>query len=401
MMNKKEQKTKIVIIDLDANSCKVLESIIQEIPNIEVLSETSDFAKGYNFIKETKPAIVLLNLYPSEEAVFSLAKKITKNYPDINLFITAKKADSKVVIKAMRAGAKEFLLQPVDKEEILNAINNAIMNFSQSIVSCKEGKIITLFGSKGGVGTTTTAVNVATSLAKYTQKDVVVVDMNLQFGNASLMLDIKAKYSILDLAKNIDNIDLQLLKAKLQKNSAGIALLPGPPQIEEAEAIRSEHIEQVLLLLKRIFDYVVIDTNHNFDDNTIKALDESDIILLISNLDVPTIYNTKRCLDVFQKIGYDKEKVFLVLNRYSTHDEIDLKSMEKLLDYPIFWRIPNQDFKTVITSINKGTPISQWMPNSKLSQNYLKMIKNFNGSIIAEEEKPEQQKKTFLKKLLT
>lgn len=398
-----EKQTHIVTIDLDENSNRVVQAILQEIPDVKVHAEIQDLAKGFDLIKSVDPSIVILNLYPfGEQPVFDIAKKITHNFPEITLFILSRQTDSKVVIRAMRAGAREFLSQPVNKDELINAVKTVIMARRQSLPDKNsKGKILTFFGASGGVGTTTLVTNTATLMAEHTKKDVIVIDLNLQFGSAALFLNMKTKYSILDVANNIDNIDVTLLKTMLPKNSTGVSLLAGPSEIEDAEAITGNHIEQVLTLLKNIYDYIIIDTNRVFDDVTIKALDESENILIVSGLDVPTIYNTKRCLDLFKKIGYSREKVLLVINRYSSiFADVDLTTVkEKLFDYPIYWRIPNQDFKSVITSINKGIPISQMMPNSELSQNLVKMIKNFNGSILPEEGKTEKGKKLpFLQK---
>jgi pilus assembly protein CpaE len=397
-----EEQTHIVIIDLDESSCKVMQAILQEIPEIEVKSETTDFTKGLDLIKQVKPSIVILNLFPAEEPVFNLAQRITRYFPDISLFITSKQTDSILVIRAMRAGACEFICQPVVKDELVSAVVTVVKAKKQSLQEKgKEGKVMTFFGVGGGVGTSTIVTNAATTLAKLTQKEVIVIDLNLHFGSAALMLNLRTKYSILDVAKNIENIDIAILKQMLPKNSSGVSLLSAPHMIEDAESISASQIEHVLVFLRKIYDYILIDTNHVFDDVTLKALDECDQIFTISYFDVPTIYNTKRCLDLFQKIGYNKEKVLLVINRYSTEDDIDAPAMEKLIDYPIFWRIPEHDPKSVLNSINKGIPMAQMMPNSKLSLNFVDMIRNLNGEILPEDIETETTKKIpFIKKIL-
>ena len=152
-------------------------------------------------------------------------------------------------------------------------------------------------------------------------------------------------------------------------------------------------------MLKKLFHYIIVDTSHAFDDINLKAMDESEHIFLVSQFDVPSIFNTKRCLNVFNKIGYNKDKVRLVINRYTLFEDIDLAAMEKLIDYPIYWKIPNEDLKHITTSINKGVPICEMMPHSKLSQNFLKMTKQFNGHISKEEIiKNQSKKKPMIKK---
>ena len=397
-----ENQPHIVLIDLDATSCRMMQAVLQEIPEIKILSEARDFVRGYDLVKQVKPSIVILNLFPTEEPVLELAEKITHNFPGISLFITSKQTDSTQVIRAMRAGAREFICQPVAKEELIKSVMTVVKKKKQSqYEKAAKGKVLTFFGTRGGVGTSTIATNVAATLSKHTKKDVVVVDLNLQFGAIALMLNIKAKYSVLDVVKNIDGLDYPMLKTMLPKNSEGISLLAPPQLIEEAEAITAGHFEQVLTFLRNVFDYIIIDTHQGFDDVTLKALDESDYVFLVSFLDVPTIYNTKRCLDLFQKIGYDQQKLKLIINRYSPAEDIDFSAMEKLMDYPIFWRLPEQNDTSLLHSINKGMPIAQMMPNSKLSQNFLGMVKNFNGQIFPEEIETDAQKRvSFLSKII-
>ena len=238
---------------------------------------------------------------------------------------------------------------------------------------------ITVFGAKGGIGTTTIATNLAVSLSEHTKKDVIIVDLNLKFGNAALFLNVKPRYSIIDVAKNISNIDIKLLKNSLPKHASGVSLLASPLNLEESESINSDHVEQILGLLRDMFDYVIIDSNGDFDEVNIKAFDESDTILTISNLELPCIYNTKRSLGLFQRMGFNQDKVLLILNRYSANNGFTNDALEKSFEYPTFWRIHNQPYSNILNSLNQGIPISQMMPRSKLSTNVFELACKLNG----------------------
>lgn len=396
-MNQTDVRKTILIIDLDANSNRSLSPLLNEIQDVEVQVESRDMEKGIPLIRKFHPVLVILNLYPSEDPGLEFAKKITRNFPGITLFVTARKMSSTVILNAMRAGAREFLIQPINKDELITAVKKTLQAQKEpSSDPWSRGKMITVFGTKGGVGTTMIAANVASSLARHTKTNVVVVDLNFQFGDTALQLDVKTRYSILDVANHFDQIDLSLFRDMLPKGSDGVSLLNGPLQIEEAESITGNHVENILTMLRNSFDYTIIDTTHVLDDVTVKAMDESDHVLLIAELDVPTIYNTTRCLELFQKMGYDREKVLLVLNRYDLLDKMELMAMENLLNYPIFWRLPNQDFHSMMSSINTGVPISKMMPNSKLSQNLFEMAKMFNGSVAAKPTRPEKHPKLGL-----
>lgn len=372
----------IALIDLNDKSRLATEKILKGIEGAKFQTEGKDLGKALSLIRKSKPSIVILNLYPDADKAFNTAKKIIQSFPKIILFVTAQEAASEVILQSMRIGAREFLTQPINKNELTAAVEK-VTNTQQDRPSEKisTSKVISVFGTKGGVGTTMVATNVATALAKHTRKDVVIVDLNLQFGTAALQLNIKPKYSILDVANHLDRIDATLLKQKLPKGPNCVSLLASPSKIEDVESITNNHIEQIILLLRTLFDYIIIDTHSVFDDITIKALDESDHVLMVSTSDVPAIFHAKRCLALFQKMGYDKEKLLFVINRYNAADEMDPAAMEKLLDYSVFWRLPNHDLQAILSSINKGIPISKMQPNAKLSKSLQKMILHFNGKV--------------------
>jgi len=147
--------------------------------------------------------------------------------------------------------------------------------------------------------------------------------------------------------------------------------------------IKPAHIEPLLSLLRPLFDYTVVDTRPVFDEINIRLLDESDLILAVANFDVPSIYNAKRCIDLFRRLGYDRDKVFLIMNRYVAHEVLDLEAVENSIGHPVFWRVPNQEYGAMIRSVNEGMPMSQRMPKGRFSASLVEMLDRFNGSLDA------------------
>jgi pilus assembly protein CpaE len=385
----------IGIIDSDENSRRFLKTMLSEIPWVKIETEANDLNRGYELIRKIQPSIVILDLGSNVDHALVLAEKISQNLPKTTLFVTSANTSSEVVIRAMRSGAREFLSKPLNRDEVSSAVKSVIrLKNSQMMGNGSMGKVITAFGVKGGVGTTTIATNLAVNLSRLTKKEVVLIDLNLQLGNAALFMDIKSKQSIVDIINNIDDLNPKLLKDILPRHSSGIYVLSSSSKMEDADRVRTIHLDKMLTLLKTTFDYIVIDGNDIFDDLTLKVLDESDSILAISTVDLPAVYNTRQCLDIFQRMGYGQDKVRLVFNRYASIKEAAFQELEKSLDYPIYWKIPNQDYATVVKSINEGTPVSIMKPNSKLSQSFHKLAIQFNGR------KPEtsKQKNRKLKK---
>jgi pilus assembly protein CpaE len=370
----------IAVIDLDGDSCIATAEMLKEIPGVDVQTETQDLYRGISMVRRLNPAVVIFNLYPSEEAAMEYAQKINQYFPECALVVSARKMNSNLVLSAMRVGAREFITQPINKDELVSAVKKILQaKKDASPDSLLSSKMVTVFGVKGGAGATTVATNLASLLARHTKTCAVVIDLNFQFGDAALLLNVKNRCSVLDVANHIDRLDVSLLATLLPKTPDGVSLLSGPAKIEEAESITCGHLEQILMAVRSAFPYIIVDTAHALNDFTIKAMDESDHVLMVATPDVPSIYNTTRCLDLFQKMGYDREKVLLALNRCNGVDELDPSAVEKLLKYPVSWRFPKQDPNTMANAVNKGVPISKMLPNSKLSQNLLKMMQHLSG----------------------
>ena len=165
-----------------------------------------------------------------------LAEKIIRSAPRTTLFVTSSDKNPDIIIKAMRSGAKEFMRQPYDRDEMTGAFRKFRMSDPGSGDGVSHGRIVSVFGMKGGVGATTIAINLAVNLAGHTKRKVVLVDLNLQLGNAALFLNIKPKYSIVDIAGGIEEIDPVTVKGILPRHESGMYLLSGPPRPEQAGA---------------------------------------------------------------------------------------------------------------------------------------------------------------------
>jgi len=377
-----DNRMTIAVIDLDGDSSLLIVDMLKEVPDISVQTETQDLYRGISLVRRLNPAIVILNLYPSEDAAMEYAQKLHKYFPECSLIVAAKKMNSNLVLNAMRVGAREFVMHPINKDELVGAVKKLLQAKKEaSPDSLLSSKMVTVFGANGGAGATTVAANLAALLARHAKADSVVIDLNFQFGDAALHLNVKNRCSILDLAGQLDRLDVSQLATLLPKTSDGVSLLSGPARIEEAESITCGHLEQILMAVRSAFPYIVIDAPRALNDFTVKAMDESDHVLMLATPDVPSIYNTTRCLELFQKMGYDREKVLLALNRCNGVDELDPSAIEELLKYPVLWRLPKHDPSAMADAVNKGVLISKMLPNAKLSQSLLIMAQHLIGGV--------------------
>ncbi len=313
-------------------------------------------------------AVVDLNWEP--EKTFRTVEEVKLQFPELHLILTSAESTPETLLRALRIGAEEFLPQPFDWPEVMRAFDKIRERMMQQTTgAAKQGQIVTVFSTKGGVGATTVATNLAIALATRQKRSVCVVDLVLQFGAVTSFLGLEPSYTILDLAKNLQRIDTLMLEGSLVKHTSGVRVLAEPFQVEEATRVTAEDIDHILDALVQTFDFVVIDTPKEFDETTFLALDRSHLVLFVTEMNVPSLRNAHRALESFERLRISPDKVRLVLNRYEKSKTITIESVEKTLTVPTFWTLPN-DYPTAVAALNQGAPIQEISPNTKLAKSY-------------------------------
>ncbi|MGD9581026.1 MAG: CpaE family protein [Vampirovibrionia bacterium] len=369
----------VVIIDNDSETLATIKKEFQELDYINILAECENIALGYDLVVKHKPDIVIIDISENVDWSLGVIHRISSHLKETMIFVSSDETNLEVAVKAMRAGAREFLARPINMSELLGAVEKAKEFVMTQNTDFTLGSIFTVFSNKGGIGKTTTATNLAISLTEITGKRVALVDLNLQLGDVTTFLDIQPTYDISYIVKNISRVDEAFLLSTMEKfEDYELYVLADPPYAEQAEDISSEQINTVLTVLKSIFDYVIIDTTSSFDSKTLAALDLADRILLVSMVNLPCIRNTQRCLDLFDRLIYPKEKINLIINRYLPTDEISVEDVEDTLEHPVYWKIPNNYF-TVMAAINRGVPINQIEDDSNISLNFNQLAKQLSG----------------------
>lgn len=241
--------------------------------------------------------------------------------------------------------------------------------------------MITVFSNKGGIGKTSVASNLALELAKTTKENVALIDLNFQLGDITTFLDLKPSFNISYMLKNLDKINKDFLLNTLEKyKNTSLYVLADPPYFKQADDISSKQVARLFDILKDSFSYIVVDTDANFDGKTITALDNSDLLFLVTCINLPALRNCQRCLDLFDKLGYSSDKVQVLVNRYMENDEIKADDAEKVLNKEIYWKIPN-NYLSMMAAINKGVPVSEINPASNVAQSYKELAIHVSDSI--------------------
>lgn len=301
------------------------------------------------------------------------------------VFLTSLDKSPELLIEAMRVGVKEFIPQPIQEEDLRIALlkfkDRAEKERGQvATAPAHKGKIINVLGSKGGVGTTTVAVNLATGLAGTPGvRSVALLDMNLLYGEIPLFLGIEPTFDWMELVKNISRLDATYLMSTLHKHSSGVRVLPSPSKLIDESKVTPQTIEHLLKLMHRMFDYVVIDGGQSFDEVSKTIMRMSDRVMLVTLLSLPCLINVKRLRSVFRDLGYPPdEKVEVIVNRYHKNSIVSLEEAEKSLEKKFMWTIPN-DYQTSMSAINQGKPLMALKSESPLIRNFADFASAVSG----------------------
>lgn len=384
-----------VIIDTEPQSIELLKLYLKELDYIHLTGEFEDIVAGYNAILEERPSIVIVDISKKCELALDIINKISINHKTCKIVVTSSNYSTDTIIKAMRAGAREFLPKPFIKDDLINSLNKLKEQVGGLHSDNKKCRVITTFSNKGGIGKTALATNLALELANMTKEKVALIDLNLQLGDITTFLDINPSFDISYVIQNLSRIDETFLLSTLEKyKETSLYVLADPPYLEQAEDITAEQISTLFDVLKQAFSYIVVDASANFDGKTITALDNSDLILLITIVNLPAIRNCQRCLDLFERLGYEKEKTKIILNRYMENDEIKVEDVEDVLGKKIYWKIPNNYF-TIMSAINKGIPVGLINSDSNISQSYRELAAMLSDNIYKQDFGKKISRKSF------
>jgi pilus assembly protein CpaE len=305
-------------------------------------------------------AIVLLEAANQEKA-FALIKQLVVACPETTIISAAADASPATILSSMRSGAREFLQLPIGSEEFQTVLNS-IGEFSAAGDSKRTGRTVAVFSAKGGAGVSFLGTNLALSMGVPT----LLVDLNLQAGDAASFLGLDTKYSLADFVHNRARLDDAMMTSLVTPHSANLAVLAAPLEAHEAEDIKPDDISEILHLLKQRYECIVIDLPHTFDPVTVSALDLADDILVVLTLDIPGIRGAKRALRVFDRLDYPRDKVHVVVNRWSKGIDVQLQKVEAHLGEQLIGFVPN-DYRKVMDSINLGRPLVAAEPASKIT----------------------------------
>ncbi len=376
------QPLTVVVLSTGLDNFKEIRASLSADDRVQLLAGGNDVEQLHQEIIRLKPMAAIISLGANSEQGITLIKRLCLESPKTALISAAQNATPDLLLQSLRAGAREFLQLPIKADE-LKTVLDRVADFCAGQVEApkRKGRMVAVFSSKGGCGTSFIATNLAASTGART----VLVDLNLQAGDLPLFLGVDPKYSFADMAENRMRLDDALINSFTTPYSSSLSLLAAPKEADLADEIEPEHVFEVLRRLRESYEYVVLDPQHTFDSITLAALDQADEIVLVLTLDIPAIRSTQRALEIFDRLGYPRKKIRIVVNRWSKQIDLDLRHVEKFLGEPVIGFVPS-DYQTAVTSINLGRPLVQSEPNSKIALEIRRIAQTIGTGLVAQEE---------------
>jgi pilus assembly protein CpaE len=369
-----EKSISIILRAEDGGVWKELVEIISSINGVR-LQDPMD---------ESPCDIFFMEVEDEPEKAFFLIQRMQSTGKADHFFLTSRNASPDVLIRAIKMGVKEFFTQPIHREDVRAAIlkikNEKLRADSKDEEIDKKGKIINVFGTKGGIGTTTVAVNLASSLAALENApSVVLVDLNLHFGDVPLFLGMEPVFDWVDVIKNISRLDKTYLTSILLKHQTGISVLPAPASFSDEYPINQQNLEELFKAMQHIFDYIVVDNGQSFDSIAKTVIRISDMLLLVTLLSLPCLINTRKLQSTLRHLGYpSEESIMVIANRFVKNSDISLKDGEKSINKKYFCAIPN-DYDTTMRAINLGKPLRMMDRGSEISSKFAELASAIAG----------------------
>lgn len=391
---------RVAIVDPSDSTRDPLRNLLLGLESVWLEAECSRYEFFIDVVRQANPDLVVVSLDYDHNKALQLIQQLTVEFPHVPILAVSGRGDGQSILQALRAGAKEFLTAPIVLEELLLAmqrlkIARGTPEGGQSMngpAGRTESMILSVVGSRGGVGCTSLAVNLGVALAQDKAHSAALVDLDLALGDADVALDLVPDYTLADVAMNIDRLDMTFLRRSLCKHETGLSLLPHPVQMEDISLIHEDHLQRVIGLLRASYTHLVLDLSKRFTPTDLTAMRMSDAILLVAQLELTSLRNVVRMLHTLSNEEGMADKIKVIINRVGSEDgEIPLKKAEETIGRPVYWQIPN-DFKAMMGARNAGVPLLTYAPKSKAHQAIVALANGLTGK---GPDQPKKEKRGF------
>jgi pilus assembly protein CpaE len=389
---------RILVVDADPTVQRALSNALSQAGYQPIA--TGDGTEALKIAHAEHPSLVLIAAgLPGVDGFAIVSRLRLEDGPSTHtpVILLLGEAESEQRGKALRSGADDYLIKPFHPAELMARMRSLLSRFAPAEAApippgarpapaagkrSEPARVVLFYGAKGGVGTTTLAINAAIAMHKELNKQVCLIDANLQFGDHRVFLDLGMdKMSIVDLVSST-GFDLELIRQVLVKHESGISLLLAPPSPEMAELVTSDHLPEILHLMSNDFDYIVMDVDQRLDELNLRAMDVAQQIFVVMTADLPCLKNVRLLLETIGHLGYSDNKVKLILNRSNAFTGINVKNAESALKRKIDYQIINE-YRGAIGALNSGAPFVYTKADSPLARNLIDLVKTMDKELSA------------------
>jgi pilus assembly protein CpaE len=367
-------KIRVLIVDDLPETRENVRKLLQFESDVDVIAQAASGEQAVELAKEHKPDIILMDINMPGLDGIAASQTIMQSVPSAQIVIMSVQSEADYLRRAMLAGARDFLMKPFSGDELIAAIRRVyqmrpahveytpVMQRSGAagvqvadLASEREANVITVYSPKGGIGSTTIAVNLAVALAEEGQ-NTLLLDGSFQFGDVAVMMNIRPSTTIIDLIDRMDELEQDLVSSVTVRHESGLNVLMAPPRPEMADLVSEASVKKLLEHLRAYYDYIIIDTSSSLNDVALSMLDASDRIFLVTQQSLPALKNASRFFDLAETLEYSREKVVLLVNRTSERRGISVEDIANTLKRPVIATLPVDD-EAVNRAIDEGKPL--------------------------------------------
>jgi pilus assembly protein CpaE len=387
--------TKVLVVDDDLNIQRVLVFTLKQ-EGFEVLV-ASDGATGVEMARENRPDLILMDVAMPKLDGYAATQQIRaaeEAGERVPIIMLTAEADVAQRVKGLRAGADDDIVKPFHPLELMARIKALLARGGQLTTTVAGdastlGRLYVFYGAKGGVGTTTIAINSAIALTRELRRRTALLDANLQFGDLRVFMDLGLDTANIVNAISEPDLDADLLRNLMVRHHTGIELMLAPPTPEAADIVmeRQRHdpttLTNLLNLMRRAYDYTLVDMVKTIDDFNLQLFDEADTIFVIMTADLSCLKNVRLVLETMDHLGYEKGKVQLVLNRSNAYTGINVRNAESALNRKVDYEVINE-YRAAISALNSGEPFMSSRPDGPLGRSVADFVKKVDQQAAAE-----------------
>jgi pilus assembly protein CpaE len=360
-----------VIVDSDPELRASIRHTLATVPSMAIVGEYTDVTDAALKAPASRPDVMIVEvpIDPARGDSWSATaiERLARRLPETAILATTTNASAEFVVQILRSGAMEFVRRPIEPRELVIALDK-LARLRGRTAQRQPGRVTAVFSAKGGLGATTLAVNLGVCLAEQAAApSTLLVELDTRHSDIVTFLDLRPRYSILDVFESMDRMDESLLQGLMVKHASGLWVLPGPSQIERGY-LGAEQVQAGIDLLRGHFDQVVLDLRHDVDPGTIAALEAADTVLFLTSLNVSALRSGAAALAAFRHLGLDLKKIKVVVMRDGTGEDVTVKHAREALGLPVYWKTPSE-YAPVVASINSGRPVVSAAPRSKFAKN--------------------------------